>query len=213
MKDEKDEIVEAGKEIYERGLVAGTWGNISRRLEEEPGKFLITPSGIDYREIEPEDLVLLNLNGDKIEGEKEPSTERPLHSLILSSREEIDAIVHTHSSFASAVSCLRHDIPPILEDMVQIIGGRIKTAKYELPGTKDLAKSALEGLQDRKAVLLANHGAVALGESMEEALKVAEIIEKSAKVYLMAELVGAPKEISEEDMEYLRDLYENYTQD
>ncbi|KXB07955.1 aldolase, partial [candidate division MSBL1 archaeon SCGC-AAA382M17] len=170
---EREEVVQAGLEVYERGLVAGTWGNISSRLEKDREKFAITPSGMDYREVEKSDIVILNLNGEKVEGDKKPSSEKKLHIHIYKSRDDINSIVHSHSIYASAIAVARRDIPPIIEDMVQIVGGNVETADYKLPGTDDLAEAALDALSNKKAALLANHGVVALGEDMKEALKVA----------------------------------------
>lgn len=212
MKNERTEIVRAGKRIYERGLVAGTWGNISRRLEDDETKFAITPSGMDYEDTQEEDIVVLNLDGEKVKGEREPSTEFHLHQHIYSSREDTNAIVHTHSTFASAVSCTRESIPPLVEDMVQIVGGRIETADYKLPGTEELAESAVEALGDKRAALLANHGVVSLGEDLEEAMKVSEIVEKSAKIFLLANLSGEIHELSDAEVKKMRDLYEDYGQ-
>ncbi len=154
----------------------------------------------------------MNLEGKKLEGEKEPSIESPLHRFIYQSRKDTNAIIHTHSTFASAISCLREDIPPIVEDMVQIIGGSVETADYELPGTEELAESAIEALDDKKAALLANHGVVALGENLKEALKVAEITEKSAKIYLLADMIGEPQKLGEEEIEEMREAYKKYKQ-
>ncbi len=207
MEKEKKEIVEIGEEVYERGLVAGTWGNLSKRLKDDPDRFAITPSGLGYREMEEEDVAILNLDGEKIDGEKKPSSESPLHIHIYRAREDINAIVHTHSTFATSMACTRQDIPPIVEDMVQIVGGSIETAEYKFPGTEDLAESAVEALGNKDAALLANHGAVSLGRNLEEALKTAEIVEKSAKVYLLSKIVGEPEELDDEDVEIMRDFY------
>lgn len=193
--------------MYKQELVAGTWGNISIRLEDDSNKFAITPSGIDYREIEEEDIVILNLEGEKIEGKKDPSTENPLHRHIYKARENIKAIFHTHSTFASAVACTRKNIPPIMEDMVQIVGGSIETARYELPGSEDLAKAAVEALGEKNAALLANHGAVALGKDIDMALKVAKIVEKTAKIFTIANSLGDMKELSKEDVETMKEIY------
>lgn len=213
MQEESREVVQAGKEIYERGLVAGTWGNISRRLEEDKNKFAVTPSGMDYGEIEEDDIVIMNLDGEKIDGTRRPSTETPLHRHIYQARDDAKAIVHTHSTYASAVACTRIDIPPIVEDMVQIVGGTVKIADYRLPGTEELAEAAVDALGERNAVLLANHGAVSLGEDMTEALKVAEIVEKSAKILILAETLEKPQELSEDDVEKMRKMYlEEYGQ-
>ncbi len=207
MAKEKEKIIQAGREIYDRDLVAGTWGNISIRLEKDPSKFAITPSGMDYREIEEKDIAVLNLDGEKIEGEQDPSTENPLHRFIYQARENVNAILHTHSTFASAVACTQEDIPPLIEDMVQIIGGKIETAEYELPGSEDLAKVAVETLQDKNGALLANHGAVAVGPDIETALMAGEIIEKSAKIYTISKMLGEPKELSEEDVEIMKEIF------
>lgn len=208
----ENEIIQAGTKIYERGLVVGSWGNVSKRLDEDPEKFAITPSGTDYREIGEGDIVTLNLEGEKKKGEAVPSTETPLHANIYKAREEINAIIHTHSVFASAVACTRGNIPPIVEDMVQIVGGSIETAEYELPGTEELAKSTLKALNHKRAALLANHGAVALGKNMDEAIKVAEIVEKSAKIYLLAKFLGEPQPLGEKEVEKMRKAYKEYGQ-
>ncbi len=207
MVNEKKELVKSGIKIYERGLVAGTWGNLSHRLEKEPEKIAITPSGIDYTEVGEEDIVILNLAGEIKEGKRKPSTEYQLHTKIYKSRKDVNAIVHTHSTFASAVACSRKDIPPIVEDMVQIVGGSVETAEYKLPGTKDLADSAMSALGNKKAVLLANHGVVAVGEDMKEALKVAEITEKSAKIHVFSKLLGSPHKLSKDDVEKMTKMY------
>lgn len=208
MSNEREKVVQAGQEIYDRGLIAGTWGNISIRLEESPNNFAITPSGMDYREIEKKDIAVLNLEGEKIEGEKEPSSEKPLHQHIYKAREDAKAIVHTHSTFASAIACNRETIPPLVEDMVQIVGGKIETAKYKLPGSEDLAKAAVETLKDKNATLLANHGAVAVGPDVDTAIMVGEIVEKSAKIYTISKMLGEPEVLSEEDVEIMREIFE-----
>lgn len=205
-------VVQTGKEILDRGLVAGTWGNVSKRLEEDQNKFAITPSGMNYKEIEEKDVVILNLDGERIEGGRKSSTEYRLHQHIYRSKEDVNAIVHTHSAYASAIACARRNIPPIVEDMVQVVGGSVETAEYKLPGTDELAKAGLEALGDKKAALLANHGVISIAEDMDEALKVSEIVEKSAKIYLFSHLIGVPEELSGEDVQKMRDMYSNYGQ-
>ncbi|KXB05382.1 hypothetical protein AKJ50_00865 [candidate division MSBL1 archaeon SCGC-AAA382A13] len=209
MSGERKEVAQLGRKIYDKRLVAGTWGNISIRLEEHQNQFAITPSGMDYLKLEPKDIVILNLKGEKIQGKKNPSTEKPLHRYIYKNRKDVNAIIHTHSTFASAVACTRKKIPPIIEDMVQIIGGSVRTAKYELPGSEDLAKSVLTALRDRNAALLANHGAVSVGPDGETSLKTAEILEKSAKIFLFSKLIGAPQKLSEEDVETMKKIYKS----
>ncbi|MFP4005428.1 MAG: class II aldolase/adducin family protein [Candidatus Hadarchaeia archaeon] len=210
MKNEQKRIIETGRELLNRNLVAGTWGNISSRLKETHEKFAITPSGMDYTEIEPEDVAILDLENKKVAGREKPSSESALHAAIYKHRTDVNAILHTHSPYATAVACARKDIPPIVEDMVQILGGRIETARYELPGTEELAQSALETLKEKNAVLLANHGGVALGPDLDEALKAAEILEKSAKTFILSKILGSPQNLSEEDVDKMKEMYNEY---
>ncbi len=206
MEDLKKEVVKAGRKIKEKGLIAGTWGNISLRSEKNPEKFVITPSGMNYSEIEKDDIVVMKISGEKIEGDKEPSTEAPLHKMIYHERRDENAIIHTHSNYATAIACNQKDIPSIVEDMIQIIGGKIECADYALPGTEKLAKNAIKALKDKKATLLSNHGAIAIGNNLEEALTVAEIIEKSAKIFTYSKLIGEPNILSDEDIEKMKDM-------
>ncbi len=207
MAREKSKIIRTGKKIQDSGLVAGTWGNVSIRLEEDANKFAITPSGMDYPDIEEENIAIVNLEGKKIEGDSEPSTETPMHRHIYNERDDVNAIVHTHSTFASVLACNHKDIPPIIEDMVQIVGGEVETADYALPGSGKLAESAMEGLKDKKAVLLANHGPVSVGSDIDEAMMVAEIVEKSAKIYVFSKILGDPVELSDEDVSKMQDMF------
>ena len=210
----KKDIVKAGNEIYQEGLVAGTWGNISIRLENDENRFAITPSGMDYSEIDEEDIVIMDLDGEKVEGERKPSSEFRLHRHVYESRKDVDAIVHTHSVFASAVACARKSIPPLVEDMVQIVGGSVDTSEYRLPASDDLAEAAVEALGDKNGALLANHGVLAVGKDIDEAIKTSQIIEKSAKIFLFGKLIGGPTELSEEDVKTMRRMYtEDYGQD
>lgn len=206
MRSEIEEVIWAGKEIYNRRLVMGTVGNISRRLKGDPKKFAISPSGIDYKEIEEEDIVILNTDGEKLEGKRRPSTETPIHRKIYKARDDVKAIVHTHSTWSTGVACTREGIPPILPEVVQMVGEKIETADFEIPGSDDLAEAVVEALGDRNGALLANHGVVAVGENTKEALEIAELVEKCAKVYAISMLVGEPEEIESEKIEKLRNL-------
>ena len=207
MAREKSKIIQTGKKIQNSGLVAGTWGNVSIRLEKDEEEFAITPSGIDYPEIEEENIAIIDSEGEKIEGDSEPSTETPMHHHIYSKRDDVNAIVHTHSTFASVLACNHEGIPPIIEDMVQIVGGEVKTADYALPGSKELAESAVKGLKDKKAVLLANHGPISVGSDIDEAVMIAEIVEKSAKIYVFSKILGDPVELSDEDVSKMQDMF------
>ncbi|MBC7323873.1 MAG: class II aldolase/adducin family protein, partial [Moorella sp. (in: Bacteria)] len=144
-----------GRRLVEERLVVGTWGNISIR-EDDGQLFVITPSGMPYECIKPEDTVIVNFAGEVVEGDRKPSTETPLHSAIYQARPDVGAVVHTHSTYAGACAVARVPLPPITEDLVQIAGGGVDVAEYALPGSTQLAENALRALGDKNAVLLAN---------------------------------------------------------
>lgn len=194
-------VVATSKKMVDSGFVVGTWGNVSTRIAE---KFVITPSGMKYDKLSPEDMVIVDMNGNVVEGKWNPSIETPLHAAIYKARKDVNGIVHTHSIFASAVAVARCKIPPIIEDLVQIVGGEVNVATYALPGTKELAENAVKVLSDKKAVLLANHGVVGVGRDLEEAFMVCEIVEKSAQIFIYSKMLGNPVILNVEDIKHLR---------
>lgn len=204
-------VVECGRELLARGLVAGTWGNISAKVE---GKdlIIITPSGRDYRTLSMQDAVAVTSAGMVVEGHFAPSSELPLHLAIYAARPDVKAIVHTHSLFASACAVAHKEIPPIIEDLVQVIGGAVKVADYALPGTQELALNAAKTLQNYNGVLLANHGVIGCGRSLKEALTACELIEKAARIYIYSMSIGGPHVLSDSDVAVMHKFYlENYS--
>lgn len=167
----------------------------------------ITPSGISYDKLLPQDIVILDLNGKITRGNYKPSSELPLHLEVYKARVDITAIVHTHSIFASSLAVARQEIPPIIEDLIQCAGGNIRVANYALPGTIELAHNAVNALADNQAVLLANHGVLACGSTLPEAVTVAEIIEKAAQILINAKQLGALNILSNDDVTTMRNFY------
>jgi L-fuculose-phosphate aldolase len=145
------------------------------------GNFMaITPTGTDYLSMRAEDIVIVNLETGEARGGK-PSSEKDLHAEIYRRRSEVEAVIHTHSMSACTVAAARREVPPILDDLAQIVGPSLRVADYALPGTPKMRKTVLRALRGRMAALMANHGAVALGRSMEEALVCARIVEKGCR--------------------------------
>jgi L-fuculose-phosphate aldolase len=204
----KQKILEIGREIIQTGLVAGTWGNISAWDDSRAG-FWITPSGMDYLALKEEDLVLLNLQGGVLEGHRKPSSEEQLHRAIYAKRKDVKGIVHTHSIYASAHAVARVPLPGLVEDFAMIVGEEVSVADYQRAGTEALAEAAVRTLADRNGVFLANHGLVGVGRSVEEALKVCQIIEKSAQIHIESRMLGIPFQLSDEDKRGLRFDYLN----
>jgi L-fuculose-phosphate aldolase len=194
---EKKEVLAAARQILEKGLVTGTAGNVSLRLKADGGRSLlaITPSSRDYLSLTPDDIQILDFNARKIEGDLTPSVETLLHISIYRARKDVNAIIHTHSVFASAMAVAGLSIPPIIDEQVAYLGGEIKLAKYAPSGSPELAKSAIAALGKRYAVLLANHGSVGVGANLPAAFHACELLENTAMIYLLALSTGSINEL------------------
>lgn len=210
MKKERELIVEYGKKLVTSGLTKGTGGNLSIFNREER-LMAISPSGIDYFEIRPEDVVVLNLKGEIIEGEKEPSSELDMHKIFYENRDDIDAIIHTHTIYATTISCLNWDLPAV-HYMIALAGPNVRCAEYATYGTRKLAENAFEAMKDRKAVLLANHGLLAGAKDLANAFNITEEIEYCAELYYRCKSVGEPVILSPEEMELMAEKFKTYGQ-
>ncbi|MBQ3114424.1 MAG: class II aldolase/adducin family protein [Phascolarctobacterium sp.] len=204
----REAIVAMGKELIERKLVAGSWGNISVKIAD--CVYAVTPSGRGYANQKPEDIVIVDDACKTLDGELTPSSESKLHTAIYNACPEAKAIIHTHSIYASALAAMRKPVPAIIEDIVQIIGGRVECAEYALPGTQELADNAVKAMNGRKGVLLANHGAVCWGKDLADALVVCEILEKAAQIAIICQSCGGAVELSNEDAEIMHSFYEEH---
>lgn len=202
----REQILAACKQLETTGLNRGTSGNVSCR---EGDHFLITPSGVPVDEITPSRIVTLNFDG-KVIGVGKPSSEWQFHADILRARPEINAVVHTHAPHATALACLREDLPPF-HYMIAIAGGdSVRCAPYALFGTDILSHHAVEALRDRKACLLANHGMITLGRDLDEAMAIAIELESLCQQYLIARQVGNPTLLSEEEMQAVIERFKSY---
>ncbi|RXT06369.1 L-fuculose-phosphate aldolase [Ammoniphilus sp. CFH 90114] len=210
LKKEREHIVEYGKKLIQAGLTKGTGGNISIFNREE-GLMAISPSGLDYFQTEPEDVVVLNLAGEIVDGARKPSSELEMHSIFYKKREDVNAIVHTHSPFATTISALQWELPAA-SYLVAYAGYNVRCAKYATFGTTELAEYAFEAMIDRYAVLLANHGLLAGGFDIVNAFNIAEEIEFSAEVYYRAKSIGEPVIIPDEEMKILAEKFKSYGQ-
>ena len=190
---DRQQVCDAGKALLARGLVEGTWGNCSLRINDT--LMALTPSGRRYEDLGPEDIVIVNYHTLEWEGAIKPSSEKRLHAQIYQSRKRINAVIHTHQPHASAVAAARKTIPPILDDQAQILGPSIRCADYAFPNTRKLVTATVKALKGRFATLMANHGAITIGRTMEEALTAALVLEKTCKAYIEAEFIGGAKQL------------------
>ena len=210
--DQKEQVLEAALKMAEKGLVVGSSGNVSLRLPPMHSRELlaITPTSRYYDLLTPDDIQVIDFEAEPVEGNLAPSVETMLHIGVYRVRKNINAVIHTHSVFASAVAVAGLDIPSILEDQVTFIGGEIKLAKHALPGSEEQVQNVVSALEDRNAALLPNHGAVGVGRNMREAFTVCELIEKTAKIYYLALSLGKvnllPAEIAEAEKAFFKML-------
>lgn len=182
----RQQVVQVGLEALSRGVVHGTAGNMSLR-DAESGLVAISPSGMPYETVGAADVVVVDVDGVVVDGARKPSSETPLHTMVYRHHPEVGAIVHTHSHYATVVSCIRDALPPVLTEVCLTVGPRVPVTRYGLTGTPDLGESVIEVMEPgTKAVLLKNHGLVCVGTDFAEALAVAEIVEEAAKVYVHA---------------------------
>jgi L-fuculose-phosphate aldolase len=199
-------LIDTARRMNDSGLNQGTSGNISQRVE---GGFLITPSGMDYDRLVPDDIVFMDLGG-LATGDRFPSSEWRFHRDILAARPEIAVVLHTHSVHATALACLRLEIPAF-HYMVAIAGGiSIRLAPYATFGTAELSRHAVAALEGRLACLLANHGLIALGGSLAHAFKLATEVETLAAMYGKALAIGALILLSEAEMAEVIEKFKTY---
>jgi L-fuculose-phosphate aldolase len=202
---EKAELIDYGVKIFKGGLVHGTGGNLSLRVGNEGNLYLITPSGMDYEKIVQDDIVVMDMNGDIVEGNKKPSIEHAMHREVYKSRKDVKAIVHTHPLYSTALSITGQSLPEI-ESTIVFMGGTIEIAEFARHGSLELAMNVVKALGDRKAVLLANHGQLAVGESLSEAWNNCVGVEFCAQMYILAKSIGKVYTIPPEKCEDLRNF-------
>ena len=189
---EKKTVLETAIKMSDKGLVEGTAGNISIRLGELGGKqvLAITPTSCCYDKLSAEDIVIVNFDREIIEGELKPSIETIMHIAVYRAREKVNAIVHAHPVYCSIAAVAGLDIPPILDEQVIYLGNGIKVACHALPGSPELAQNVVSALGENNVVIMANHGALAVGGNLQQAFSNCEIMEKAAKVFIYSKLLG-----------------------
>ncbi len=204
-------LIDCARRLRSEGLVVGTSGNVSARADR--GGCLITPSGVDYQGMIPEDLVTVDQRGARVSGRLKPSTDTLNHLAIYRSRAEVNAIVHTHSPYATVFAVLRRPIAPLLAEAAGFLGGPVRVMDYLPPAAPQLAERVATGLGSDTAVLLPNHGVIAVGESIGQALTASVLVEQSARIAFLASLLGEPVPLPEGEVDRMRRfLHEGYGQ-
>lgn len=196
------ELVDVGRKIVSRDLVAGPGGNLSAVAD---GVMLISPSGVALDELRPEDFVRVRVDTGEIAGIGHPSSEWAMHLACYAARPEIRAVVHTHPPFTIGVISAGVPIEPLFPDFAVLLP-TVHVLDYMLPTTMELANAVAAAAQSADAVLLRNHGVVAVGKTLREAYYRAELIEASARILVAARTIGSPRVLTPEEISQIRNL-------
>jgi L-fuculose-phosphate aldolase len=205
------EIADTGRRLELEGLLSTTAGNISARAE--PELVGITPTSIPYPEIRPEDVVLVDLAGSVVDGERRPSSELPFHTAVYRARSDVGAVVHTHSPYATTLAVMRRPIPSLHYVIASFGVTEIPVVGYETYGSEELARQIEQvAATGTNGALLANHGAVAFGPSLERAAVLASLLEFLAATYYRALVAGGPVLLPEDEIARVAEKYKTHGQ-
>lgn len=210
MEQARYDLIEYGKKLVEYNLTKGTGGNLSV-YDREAKTMAITPSGIDFFEIKPEDIVIMNADNEVIEGDKLPSSEWYMHKIIYDNRDDIDAVIHAHTTFATVLATLRWELPAS-HYMIAVAGPTVRCADYATFGSRELAENALKAMEDRRAVILANHGILAGAHDLLNAFNIIEEIEYCSEIYYRAKSIGEPVILDDAEMTLMAEKFKSYGQ-
>jgi len=201
----KEELLRCARKMLSTGMVEGTSGNLSSRLPD--GNVVMTPSSLDYELMTVEDLVVLDLDGEVIEGNRPPTTEKALHLACLKGHDDIGAVIHSHAMYATMFAITRQPIPCVIEEFDIYVGGDVPVAEYCLTGSDDLAVEVARHVGERGAVLMANHGLLTVGRNIADAMKVAHLVERTAQIVWGAQALGDVVPLPKETRDRFAPLY------
>src|ERR1019366_3125370 len=192
---ERERVAAAARRLAEEGLVLGTAGNISQRSGD---RIAVTPSGAALESLDPGDIVIVDLEGNRLEGQGAPTSELDLH-LGVYRRYGAGAVVHMHAPFATALACVIDELPAVHYQLLAL-GGPIRVAPYATFGSPELAQLTLDALQGRSAALMANHGAIVHGQDLDAAMEHSRLLEWACTVYWRAAAIGTPRALDHDQL-------------
>jgi L-fuculose-phosphate aldolase len=194
-----EEICAAAKQLLAKGLVEGTSGNLSARMED--GNIAVTPSSLDYEVMTVDDIVIVSPEGEVVRGDRGPTSEKYLHLAVQAAYEDIAVCIHSHAVHATMFAVAHQDIPSCIDEFTVYLGGDIRCTEYAPSGSPDLAEQVVKALDSRGAALIANHGMVAIGTTMERAMHNTALVERSAKIIWGGKQLGGlfplPEKVNE----------------
>ena len=201
----KQDVIDTSRALLREGLVEGTAGNLSARLPD--GRVVMTPSSLDYEVMEVGDLSVLSLEGELLEGERPPTSEKALHLKCLAQHADIGAVIHSHALFATMFAVTHQPIPCVIEEFDIYVGGEVPVADYKVTGSDELGDEVARWVGDRGAVLMANHGLLTVGKDIKNAHKVASLVERTAQIIWGARQLGDLVPLPEETRTRFAPIY------
>lgn len=210
LEKEREQVIEYSLKLLSEGLTNGTAGNVSIFNREE-GLAAISPTGVNYSELTPEMISIVDLEGKLIEGLK-PSSELEMHMILYRNREDVNAVIHTHPVYTTVLACLRQDLPAI-DYMIAVTGAtKVKCAEYASYGTKELAENAYKAMGSSLAVILANHGLTTAGKDIANAFNITVQVEYISNLYIKAKNIGEPIILPDNEMNSMLERFKTYGQ-
>ncbi len=209
-KKEKRDVINAGISMDRYELIALSGGNVSVRMEN--GDILMTPSGMNYDAMIEDDILVLDLEGNVLEGERKPSTDTEALLYIFKNRPDVNAVIHTHQPYATAIGLVQDEFPCILTTLANATKGAVKVAPYSTTGSIDVGIDTVAYLGDQLAVILKHHGVVGIGKSLKEALYAVVYLEEAAKTYIAARSIGEVPVLTEAQVQQAVDIFKYYGQ-
>ena len=210
LEKEREQVIEYSLKLLSEGLTNGTAGNVSIFNREE-GLVAISPTGVNYSELTPEMISIVDLEGKLIEGLK-PSSELEMHMILYRNREDVNAVIHTHPVYTTVLACLRQDLPAI-DYMIAVTGAtKVKCAEYASYGTKKLAENAYKAMGSSLAVILANHGLTTAGKDIANAFNITVQVEYISNLYIKARNIGEPIILPDNEMNSMLERFKTYGQ-
>jgi L-fuculose-phosphate aldolase len=201
----KAQLLDTAKAMIANGLVEGTAGNLSARLPD--GSVVLTPSSLPYETMTLDDLVVTDIDGTVLKGDRNPTTEKDLHLSCLRKHEDIHAVMHCHAMYATMFAITHQPIPCVIEEVDVFIGGDIPVANYQVTGSKELGDEVSEWVGDRAAVLMANHGLLTVGKDPADCLKLAQLVERTAQITWGARALGPLVPLPESTIQKFAPIY------
>lgn len=210
MEEARENIVKYGQKMVQIQLTSGTGGNLSI-MDREQNLVAISPSGIDYFDTKSKDVVVVDMEGKVVDGDRIPSSELEFHLGLYHKRQDISAVVHTHSVYATTIACLGWELPAV-HYMIGYSGSKVPIAPYETFGSKSLATTVAESIGDYNGLLLANHGSIAIANNIATAFAAAEAIEFVARLYYQTKSIGDPVILKDDEMKTVVNKFAVYGQ-